>query len=196
LQAQWNLDLSEDPIQIEELGFSGSINLLENFVLEATYEGEYLNFDMNWKMGQEGEVSFDFFQDEPIELVIDDLFQDNPTWDVGGGIIIDEDFHFDIKWKWIRGQEDEDHGYFKINEDTNSPNFDWIGFHIEYTPDGYDESQYGIEVGGNNIGVIVFMEWYKDPNHWLPRIWWYIFIQGNFYLHLLWEGDWYYNVDE
>lgn len=196
LNAQWDLNLNEDPIQIEELGFSGSINLLEDFVLEATYEGEYLNFDMNWNMGEEGEVSFDFSQDEPIELVIDDLFQDNPTWNVGGGIIIDEDFHFDIKWKWIRGQQNGDRGYFKINEDTNSPNFDWIGFHIEYTPDGFDNPQYGIEVGGYNIGVIVFMEWYKDPNHWLPNIWWYLFVQGNFYLHLMWEGDWYYNVDD
>jgi len=196
LNAQWNLDLSEDPIQIEELAFSGALSLLENFVLEATYQGEYLNFDMDWKMGQEGKVSFDFSQDEPIEIIVDDLFQDDPTWDVGGGVIIDQDFHLDLKWKWIRGEPTGSHGYFKINEDTNTPNFDWIGFNIEYTPDGYDEPQYGIEVGGYNVGVIVFMEWYKDPDYWKPFIWWYVVILGNFYLHLLWEGDWYYNVDE
>jgi hypothetical protein len=196
LNAEWNLDLSESPIQIEDLAFSGALSLLENFVLEASYQGEYLNFDMDWKMGQEGQVSFDFSQDEPIEIVVDDLFQDDPTWDVGGGVIIDQDFHFDIKWKWIRGSPSGEHGYFKINEDTNNPNFDWIGFNIEYTPDGEDDPQYGIEVGGYNVGVIVFMEWYKDPDYWKPFIWWYIYITGNFYMHLLWEGEWYYNVDE
>ena len=196
LWLDWNLDLNEDPIQIEDLGFSGGISLLEDFVLEATYEGNYMNFDMDWAVGDEGEISLDFNQEDPIEINLDDLFPDDTTFDIGGGVTISEDFHFDIKWNWVRGDETGEHGYFKINEDTNQPNFDWIGISFTYTPIGYDEPQFGIQVGGYNIAVIVFMEWWKHPSQWLPNIWWYVYITGNFYLHLLWEGEWYYDVDE
>ncbi len=181
---------------MEELAFSGALSLLKNFKLEATYEGEYLNFDMDWAIGESGAVSFDLNQDEPIEIIVDDLFPDNPTYDLGGGVIISQDFHFDIKWNWIRGEETGERGYFKINEDTNEPNFDWIGITFKYTPSGYDEPQYGVEVGGYDVGIIVWMEWYwVNYFPWL-KIWWYTHISGDFYLHLLWQGDWYYNVDE
>jgi hypothetical protein len=192
--AQWNLDLTQQPIQIEELAFNGEISLLENFVIEATYQNKYLNFDMNWAVGESGEIAFNFTQDEPIEIILDDLFPSNPTYDLGGGVIINEDFHFDIKWKWKQGESQEDPGYFKINEDTNDPNFGWIGIFFTYTPSGYTEPQYGVEIGGNNVGLIVFFKWWKDPNKWLPIVWWYVYIMGDFYVDLLWKGDWYENI--
>ncbi|MCK4902386.1 MAG: hypothetical protein KAS76_03430, partial [Thermoplasmatales archaeon] len=109
--------------------------------------------------------------------------------------IISDDFHFDVKWDWKQG-EWGDRGEFKINEDTNDPNFDWAGFKITYDPSGSNNPQYGIEVSGTNIGLIVYMEWWKHPDQWLPEVWWYIYIQGSFNIHLLWKGDWYYNVED
>lgn len=189
LDAQWDLDLSASPIQVNELAFSGKVHFLEDLILSATYQGKNLNFDTSWAVGQAGEFSVDFYQDDPVEIIIDDLFESDPTWDVGGGVIISDDFHFDVKWEW------GDSGEFKINEDTNDPNFDWAGFSITYDPSGSNNPQYGIAVSGTNIGLIVYMEWVPGGG-WIPQVWWYVYVSGNFDIDLLWSGSWYYNVEE
>ncbi len=194
LWVDWDLDMNEEPIQIEELAVSGKLSLLEDFEISATYQGKNLQFEGNWKVGKEGIFSVDFSQDEPIELILDDLFPDDPTWDLGGGVIISDDFHFDIKWNWEQGVNYNDPGYFLVNEDTNDPNFDWIGISFTYDPSGSNNPQYGIEMGGNNVGLIVYLKWWKHPQLWLPEVWWYVYIQGDFYLDLLWEGDWFEDV--
>ena len=83
-----------------------------------------------------------------------------------------------------------------INQDTNNPNFDWIGMTLKYTPDGYTTPQYGIEVGGYNISVHVYLQWWFTEGHPLPTTWWYVIIDGDFYLDLLWNGGWIYNVQD
>jgi hypothetical protein len=192
LDVDWVLDMSKTPIPIEELYVGGSLSLLEDFYIDATYQGKYLDFEGNWKIGDAGEFSLDFNQADPIELILDDLFPSNPTWDLGGGIIISQDFHFDMKWKWEAGTL-QDPGYFKINEDSNNPNFDWCGIWFTYTPDGYTDPQFGIEIGGNNIGLIVWVRWWDDGTP-PPAVSWWIAISGNFYCHLLWKGTWYQNI--
>lgn len=194
IEARWVLDLSEQPLQVEELKFSGELSLLENFNIDATYQGKNLAFDMDWQIGQEGKFSLDFTQDEPIEIIIDDLFENSTIWDIGGGIIISEDFHFDVSWKWEQGMSYDDPGYFLINEDTNDPNFDLIFLNITYTPDGEDEPQYGIEVGATDIIVIVYLKWWKGESMIFPQVWWYSYIVGDFYLDLLWNGYWHEDV--
>lgn len=188
LDASWDLDLSADPIEVNELAFSGKLKFLQDLTLSATYSGKNLDFDTSWTVGQSGEFSVDFYQDDPVEIYIEDLFEDDPTWDVGGGITISDNFHFDVKWEW------GDYGEFKINEDTNDPNFDWVGFRITYDPSGSNNPTYGIDVSGTNIGLLVYMEW--APGGWLPQVWWYVYVSGTFDIDLLWQGDWYYNVEE
>lgn len=193
LDLQWNLDMSQSPIPIEELTVKGSVSFFEDFTISATYQGKYLQFDGDWTVGKEGQFSVDFNQNKPIELILDDLFQNNSQFTLGGGVIISDDFHFDIKWNWQEGTLAEP-GYFKINEDTNDPNFDWIGIYFTYTPDGYTNPQYGIEIGGNDIGLIVWVNWYKKQGQILPEIEWYVVIMGDFYADLLWNGDWHENI--
>ncbi|MCK5636826.1 MAG: hypothetical protein KAH91_05330, partial [Thermoplasmatales archaeon] len=65
LDVQWDLDLNSDPIEVNELAFSGKLNFLEDLELSATYQGKNLDFDTSWKVGQEGEFSVDFYQDDP-----------------------------------------------------------------------------------------------------------------------------------
>ena len=96
-------------------------------------------------------------------------------------MIINEDFHFDVKWKWGSS------GYFKVNEDTNSANFDWIGLTVTYDPSASNNPLHGIELGGYNILVIIYLDWW--PPHW------YVHISGNFYCHLLVDGTWHYNIE-
>ena len=79
--------------------FGGELSILEDFEIVASYQGKYLNFETDWQVGDQGEFSVDLNQDQPIELVVDDLFPDNPTWSFGGGVIISQDFRFDVKWK-------------------------------------------------------------------------------------------------
>jgi hypothetical protein len=193
LWVDWVLDMSQTPIPIEELAITGDLSLLEDFIISATYQGQYLEFEGDWQVGKEGIFSLDFNQDEPIELILDDLFPNDPKFTLGGGVIISEDFHFDMKWNWEEGQSINDPGWFKINEDTNDPNFDWIGIYFTYTPDGYTDPQFGIEIGGNDIGLIVWVKWYDD-GFGLPEVWWYVYIMGNFYADLLWNGVWYQNI--
>ena len=194
LWADWDLDLSEEPIQVEELSFGGELSLLEDFTISATYQGKYLSFDTDWKVGQEGKFSLDFTQDEPIKIYVDDLFPDNPTWDVGGGIEISQEFHFDISWNWEKGENYGDPGYLLINEDTNDPNIDLIFLNITYTPDGEDDPQFGAEVGATDIVAIVYLKWWKGESMFIPMIWWYSHIVGDFYLDLLWNGNWHEDV--
>lgn len=194
LWASWDLDTTQNPIQVEDLALSGDLSLFEDFQISAVLQGKNMHFEGDWNVGEEGKLSFDFTQDQPVQIIFDDLFPNNPKYKLSGGVIINQDFHFDIKWRWKQGEEQGEHGYFKINEDTNDPNFDWIFVNFTYTPDGYSEPQYGVEVGGTNVGLIVWSEWWKEPNHMLPHIWWYVYIQGNFYMNLLWNGDWYDNV--
>jgi hypothetical protein len=193
LDMQWDLDMTQTPIPIEELTVKGTVSFFEDFTISATYQGEYLQFGGDWTIGKEGVFSLDFNQDEPIELILEDLFQNNSQFTLGGGVIISDDFHFDIKWNWGEGTF-ADPGYFKINEDTNDPNFDWIGIYFTYTPDGYSTPQYGVEIGGNNIGLIVWVNWYKKQGQILPEVEWYVAIMGDFYADLLWNGEWYNNI--
>lgn len=183
LWASWNLNTSQQPIQVENLALSGDLSLFEDFQVSAVLQGKNMHFEGDWHVGEEGMLSFDFTQDQPIEIIVDDLFPNNPKYDLAGGVIISQDFHFDIKWNW------GDSGYFKINEDTNDPNFNWIFIRFTYTPDGYTQPQYGAEIGGTNIGLIVWCEWIPGP-----IIWWYVYLQGNFYMDLLWQGTWHENV--
>jgi hypothetical protein len=194
VSASWNLDLNQQPIKVEDLAFAGEISLLKNLYIEATYQGKNLNFDMNWVVGQSGEISLNFTQDEPIELIVDDLFPNNPTWNLGGGVIISDDFHFDIQWQWKQGVDQEDPGYFIVNGYTNEPNFDWIGIIITYDPSASNNPKYGLEIGGYNVSLLVWAKWWKDPDRWFPMVWWYVDITGSFYANLLWEGVWYDNI--
>ena len=194
LWADWVLDTGEEPIQVEQLSFGGELSLLDDFHIAATYQGKYLSFDTDWHIGESGEFSFDFTQDEPIEIIVDDLLKNNTQWDVGVGIRISQDFHFDIKWNWIQGEELGERGEFKINEDTNDPNIETIFLNITYTPDGEDEPKYGVEVGANNLVLIVYLEWWKGESMIFPQVWWYAEISGDFYLDLLWNGYWHEDV--
>jgi hypothetical protein len=194
LWVDWALDTTAEPVQVEELAFGGELSILEDFEIIASYQGKYLNFETDWQVGEQGEFSVDLNQNEPIELTIDDLFPSDPTWSFGGGVIISQDFHFDIKWKLKQGETYDDPGYLLINEDTNDPNWDWIGMTLTYDPSGSNNPQYGIQVGGTDISVIVYLKWWKHPQEWFPQVWWYATIEGNFYLDLLWNEDWYYNV--
>jgi hypothetical protein len=190
LDIDWDLDMTQTPIPIEELTVSGSLSLLEDFYIDATYQGKYLDFEGNWKVGTEGVFSVDFNQNDPIELVIDDLFPNNPTFDLGGGVIISDDLHFDMKWNWEAGTSISDPGWFKINEDTTDPNFDWCGIFFTYTPDGYTDPQFGIELGATDIGLLFWVKWYDD-GYGLPTVWWFLDLSGSLYVDLLWNGVWY-----
>ncbi len=190
LRVDWDVDFTKEPIPIEELAVIGDLSLLQDFFVSATFQGKNLDFEGNWEIGEEGEFSIDFNQDEPIVIVVDDLMKNSTKFDVSGGVTISEDFHFDIKWNWKQGMSYDDPGYFLINEDSSAPNFDTIFLNITYTPDGYQEPQYGIEAGANNVGITLYLKWWKGQSMIIPMLWYWYDISGDFYLDLLWNGHW------
>jgi len=193
LWASWNLNTSQQPIQVENLALSGDLSLFEDFQISAVLQGKNMHFEGNWRVGKQGELSFDFTQNQPIVIIVDDLFQDNPNYKLSGGVSINQYFHFDIKWNWIKGDA-QNPGYFKINEDTNQANFNWVFFNFTYTPDGYTQPQYGIEVNGTSLLLIISCTWWKVPGRILPYVQWWYYIGGDFYADLLWDGTWYDNI--
>jgi hypothetical protein len=193
LNVAWDVDFNQTPIPIEELRASGDLELFQNFFVSATFQGKNLDFEGNWEIGESGEFSLDFNQDEPIEINVSDLLPNNEKFDLRGGVRISEDFHFDIKWNFIKGTP-SDPGYFKINEDTNDPNFDLIFINFTYKPEGEQKPQYGIEVGATDILLIVWVEWWYNGNPIFPTIQWWIEITGDLYLDLLWKGVWHEDI--
>ena len=95
-----------------------------------------------------------------------------------------------MKWNWEAGTSISDPGWFKINEDSTDPNFDWCGIFFTYTPDGYTDPQFGIELGATDIGLLFWVKWYDD-GYGLPTVWWFLELTGSLYVDLLWNGVWY-----
>jgi len=189
LYASWNLDTSQQQIQVEDLALSGKLSLFQDFQISAVLQGKNMHFECNWDVGEQGEISFDFTQSQPIEIIIDNIFPDNSKFNLSGGVSISQYFHFDIKWNWIKGEEGNP-GYFYINEDTNQANFNWVFFNFTYKPDGYNSPRYGFNVTATNIILIVWCRWYDVPGP-LPYVQWYGHLVGSISADLLWDGDWY-----
>ena len=190
LMVEWDADFNQSPIPIDELAIQGDVSLLKDFEVDISIQGKYMDFEGDWEIGEKGEFSLDFNQNQPIEIIIDDFLPNNPNFDIAGGIIINQDFHFDIKWNWKQGVSLDDPGYFLINEDTNEKNIDWIFLNVTYIPDGYQTPQYGVEIGANDVLIVFYLKWWKGQSMIFPKTWLYYVITGTFYLDLLWNGHW------
>ena len=95
--------------------------------------------------------------------------------------------HFDLGWKWHQGEKYTDPGYFTINENNREANIKEINLYFTYL------DQWGAEVSLSNPGIYVEIEWYW----WnlILYIWPVIDVYGDWDLHLLLNGQWYYNVE-
>jgi hypothetical protein len=185
-QADWALNTSGQQIQVEELAMSGKLNALKNFAIDIDYNGDNVQFDGDWSMGESAAFEIDFYQEEPIYLDfnLDDYVE---NIDLNGYVILNNDLHFDVSWKWQAGSF-TDPAYFKINQNTNEYNLQEINLYFTYN------DLWGADVTLYGLGLYICVEWYWQGGQ--LYIWPVFSITGNLDLDLLLNGVWHYNVED
>jgi hypothetical protein len=187
LKANWNIDTSGEELKINKLTFGGIVDTITNLHFDLDYKGKVASLELDWALGDDGKILVDFVQDEPIRLDFD-MSNDTTNYDLRGFVELPANPHFDMDWKWWQGKSSTDPGYFKINEHTTQKSIEDINLYFTY------QDTWGAEVNLANAGIYVCVEWYWY-NLFL-YIWPVIQIYGDLDLHLLLDGDWYYNIED
>lgn len=187
LKANWDIDTSGEQLKINKLTFGGIVDTITNLHFDIDYKGKVASLDLDWALGDDGRVMVDFEQDEPIRLDFD-MSNDTTNYDLRGYVELPANPHFDMDWKWWQGESATDPGYFKINEHTTQKSINDINLYFTY------QDTWGAELNLANAGIYVCVDWYWY-NLFL-YIWPVIDIYGDLDLHLLLDGDWYYNVED
>ena len=187
LWLDWILDTSGEELTIEDIGFHGFLKTLKDFEIAMCLDGKNCSFTGDWDLGESGSFEIEFYQNEPvvIDFDLDDYSED---FDLHGTAILTNELHFDMSWKWKKGQTYLDPGFFTINENHNQPNFEALDIYFTY------QDQYGVNVTCTDTGIYLSCEWWR--NGLIPYIWLVFDIMGDIDFDLLWNGEWYYNVEE
>lgn len=186
-EAAWGLDDTGEQIQIEDLALSGTLNAIRDFEVGIKLDGDNVDFTGDWSLGETGGFSIDLDQDEDIRIDLIHLDNYSGRLDLDGYMILSNNLHFDMSWKWKQGESLQDPGYFKINEGTNQPNLKEIGFDFIYK-DESDQDQWGADVTLTNFAIYVCVEWYWQNGF---QIWPVIEVSGQLYFDVLLNYNWY-----
>ena len=184
--ADWSLNTSGSGLIVEDFGIDGKVDAFKNFEIYISLDGDNVDFDGTWLSGDEGEFSIDFYQVGNVILDFD-LGDISEAIELNGQVELRQDLHFDMSWKWEQG-ELSDPAYFKVNDGTNQPNIKEINFLFTYN------DLWGADITLTNVGLYVCVEWYYTAGQWF--IWPVFNIWGDLDLHLLLNGQWFYNVED
>jgi len=184
--ANWDLDMSGPQVQLEELAMTGKLTAFKNFAIDIEIDGDDINFDGDWSVGESGSFEIDFYQIDPLVLSFDlDDYSENI--DLHGYVLLDNDLHFDVSWRWEQGGY-LDPAYFKINENSNQANLQELNLYFTYN------DLWGADITFEDLCLYVCVEWYW--HNAILYIWPVFSISGDLDLHLLLNGNWYYNVED
>jgi hypothetical protein len=195
LWVDWALDTSGGQIVVDDLYFTGALNSFKDFQISMNLQGKNGNFYGDWQMGDSGYFEIDFAQTDNVLLSFN-MDDNSDQFDLNGYVKIANNLHYDMSWDWKQGSSLQEPGYFKINDNTNDPNIEEVNLYFTSTPDGYQTPQYGVNITISALSFYMSCEWYKVQGHVLPYVWLQYAISGDLDLHLLWDGDWYLNVEE
>jgi hypothetical protein len=186
-EANWGLDTSGPQIQVENLALTGTLNALNDFDVAIALDGESVDFTGDLSLGESGGFSIDLQQDADVRIDLIHLDNYSGRFDLNGYVILSNNLHYDMSWKWKQGDSLEDPGYFKINEGTNQPNLKEIGFDFIFKDEsGLD--RWGADITLTNFAFYICVEWYWQNGF---HIWPVIQINGQLYLDLLLNYNWY-----
>jgi len=186
-EADWGLDTSGPQLEVENLAVTGTLNALNDFDVAIDLDGESVDFTGDWSLGESGGFSIDLQQDEDVRIDLIHLDNYSGRLDLNGYVILSNDLHYDMSWKWKQGESLEDPGYFKINEGTNQPNLKEIGFDFIYKDESGQE-RWGADVTLTNFALYICVEWYWQNGF---HIWPVIQASGQLDLDLLLNYNWY-----
>jgi hypothetical protein len=186
-EASWGLNTSGEQPQVESLALAGTLNALNDFVVSIALDGEAVDFTGDWSLGESGGFSIDLQQDADVRIDLIHLDNYSGKLDLNGYMVISNNLHFDMSWKWKQGVSLEDPGYFKINEGTNQPNLKTIAFDFVYK-DESSQSRWGADVNLTNFALYICVKWYYQSGF---HIWPIIQVSGQLALDVLLNYNWY-----
>ena len=186
-EAAWGLNTTGPEPQIDSLAVSGSLNALNDLTVAIALDGEVIDFTGDWSLGKEGGFSIDI--DQSADMRIDLIHLDNYSGrlDLNGYVVLSQNIHYDMSWKWKQGSSLEDPGYFMINEGTNDPNLKEISFDF-ILKDESGVDRWGADMTLSNFAFYVCVKWYWQNG---LHIWPVIQVSGQLDLDMLLNYDWY-----
>jgi len=160
------------------------LNLFQNFNVNIALTGKNTHFTGNWAVGEQGGFDIDFYQAEPtqIDFNLDELTE---NFNLHGFVIVSQNIHFDMGWKWQQGASSSDYGFFTINDNTNQANILAISINASY------QDRFGVDIKIVDASLYFKLKWYKEPGQWLPHAWLEYYVGGTIdHVYLLWEYQW------
>ncbi|HIG99276.1 MAG TPA: hypothetical protein HA258_01730 [Thermoplasmata archaeon] len=186
-EAAWGLNTSSPEPQLESLALTGSLNALNDVEVAIALDGEVVDFTGDWSLGESGGFSVDLAQNADMRVDFIHLNNISGRLDLNGYVVLSDNLHYDMSWKWKQGESLEDPGYFKINEGTNDPNLKEIGLDFVYK-DESSVDRWGADVTLSNFAIYICVEWYWQNGF---HIWPVIQVGGNLAFNALLNYDWY-----
>jgi len=186
-EAAWDIDTSGDQLEIEELVFDGTLEIINDLEIDITFVGKVVSFDIDWDVGEQGNFEIEIAQDEDVTIDFSDVFDDpDDNWDINGFITLDNTISFDMDWKLDLGENAQNPGYIKINKDSAGDNILEFEFEFIYTnPDNGHE--YGIDIYMYQPAFYMDLEWYFDDDDPIPP---YVYVWLDLYIGAtIFDGD-------
>jgi hypothetical protein len=182
----WGLDTSGPQIQVKNLAVTGALNALSDFTVAIHLNGKSVDFAGDWELGDSGGFSIDLNQEDDVRIDLIHLNNVSGRFDLNGYVILSNNLHYDMSWKWKQGDSLQDPGYFKINEGTNEPNLKEIGFDF-ILKDESSVDRWGADITLTNFAIYICVEWYWDNGF---QIWPVIQVSGQLSLDVLLNYGW------
>jgi len=187
LNLNWDVSNDGNNLKVNDLGFSGILDTLKNVKINLRYQGRSAQMDLDWELGSEGGIEIDVYQDEPTTLNFN-LDDNIEGLKLHGHVTLPSNPHFDVGWKWRKGDTPYDPGFFRINYNTNEITIEDLYFYLTYN------DLWGAEASMSNVGIYFYTRWYWV--NLLPYIWSEFAITGNMDINLLLNGEWHYHVED
>jgi len=186
-EAAWGLNTTGAQPQLDSLALSGSLNALHDLAVSIALDGEAVDFTGDWSLGESGGFSIDLNQNADMRIDFLNLNNYSGRLDLNGYVVLSDNLHYDMSWKWKQGDTMQDPGYFKINEGTNEPNLKEIGLYFVVKDDSSID-KWGADITLSNFAVYICVEWYWQNGF---HIWPVIEVSGNLAFNALLNYDWY-----
>ncbi len=188
LWVDWHIVNDSGQIRFEDLKFNGFLETLLGFSFGLSLEGKNVSFSGDWTIGESGcfAISFDQEEDVRIDFNLDDQLSNSV---LHGYAILSQHLAFDMDWQWKQGEEINDPGFFRINEHHNQPNLKALNLYFVF------KDKFGVNITFFDVGIYLSLSWWKGDTI-LPMIWLIFNCVGDIDVHLLWNGQWYYHLED
>ena len=195
--AQWSITTTGDHLKFNSLGFSGIVDTLKNLNLELSLKSKSVNMNLDWEIGDKGNMFIQVNQDEDLPLHFD--LSKEGLYESHIDITLSKTLQFDASWDWTQGyiENGQVHpGHITINKQTSSPNIKYFDFYFVY------QGTYGVDIQFYDFEVYLDLEWARSNTRLRPYVWLEYYVSvSDLDVDLLWpdangQVQWYRNIED